>query len=79
MAKPMKTTLTKTLLTGLAAISTASATLLAPQSAEAAMTCYYQTVYVPVVSGGYYTPQGYWVPQQVRYIQQVQPICVVGS
>ncbi|WP_448560670.1 hypothetical protein [Trichothermofontia sp.] len=74
----MNTTLTKTLLSGLAAISTTRAALLTAQPA-AAMTCYYQTVYVPVVSGGYYTAQGYWVPRQVRYVQHVQPICVMNT
>lgn len=74
----MKTTFTQTLLTGLAALSTAGVALLTPQPAEA-MTCYYHTVYVPVVSGGYYTVQGYWVPRQVRYVQQIQPVCVVNT
>jgi|GEM_PF-6459389 len=75
----MKTTLTQTLLTGLAAMTTAGAALLTAEPAAAITTCYYHTVYVPVVSGGYYTAYGYWVPRQVRYVQQIQPVCVVNA
>ncbi len=73
----MKTLLTQALLSGLAAISTTGVALLTAQPADA-MTCYYQTVYIPIVSGGYYTAQGYWVPRQVRYVQQIQPVCVIN-
>ncbi|UZQ53624.1 hypothetical protein OOK60_14120 [Trichothermofontia sichuanensis B231] len=50
----MKTLLTQALLSGLAAISTTGVALLTAQPADA-MTCYYQTVYIPIVSGGYDT------------------------
>lgn len=73
----MKTLLTPVLLSGLAAISTTSVALPTAQPADA-MTCYYQAVYIPIVSGGYYTAQGYWVPCQGRYVQQIQPVCGIN-